>query len=165
MKEASSGGEPGQISASGLGPGKQHRIGKDFAERANLIFDAGHALFGDAYCDHLAAVWVDLFGAAKLEHGGAGRVRNFEPIDQIIAAPVAQRVEWRIVKRPMRYDYEPVAFEPGFERGKDRFIQLAEGLIHSSLQLPEVRIDITGPITELFNLELQGRQQSFQFAF
>ena len=54
------------------------------------------------------------FCAAKLQHSGARRIRDFKAIYHVSSA-VQQRVKRNIVKRAVRYDYQPGSFDQRLE--------------------------------------------------
>src|SRR5213592_5009600 len=103
MKKPRLRSKPHQIIARGVAPSQHHRVGKDCAERAHLIIDPGHAMFGDAEGYELITARSTLFGAAQLQHRCTGRIRNLEPVNQVVAAIITERVEGHVMKRAMRY--------------------------------------------------------------
>src|SRR5215216_4153611 len=153
MKKPRFGRQPHQVVTRCLAPGQHNGIGEDGAERAKLGFNAWRPAFSDAECDQPVTDGATPFGAAKLEHGRARRIRSLEPVDQVIAAIIAERVKGHIVKRAVRYDDEPVLIHLGFERRKYRFVKLAQALIGHIFELPEVRVSILRAIAEFLKLK------------
>src|SRR6266498_2018080 len=137
-----------QIITRSVAPGQHHCVGKDFAERAQLISYAGGPAFTDAESDELITARTTPFRAAQLEYRGTGRIRNFESINQVVAAIIAERAERHIMKRAMRNYYEPFITQHCFEGRKDCVVKITQTLIGHLFELPKVCIGIFRTIAE-----------------